>query len=443
MERKVERVQFPNAQKIKLLRTAAYARVSSGKDAMLHSLSAQVSYYNSLIQSNPEWLFCGVYADEALTGTKENREQFQKLLSECRAGNIDLIITKSISRFARNTVILLETVRELKELGVDVYFEEQYIHSISPDGELMLTILSSYAQEESYSVSENQKWRIRNDFRQGKVSTVIMLGYKRNRVGKLVVIPKEAEIVRLIFSEALKGSGGQSIANMLNEQKIRTKNGCEWTAEGVRRILTNEKYCGDLLLQKFYNENHLTKRKRKNNGECPQVHVEDAHPAIIDKETFLRVQEIMQEHQRFTAQKDTHGVYPFTGMIKCGCCGKSYRRKTTATGIVWICSTYNRKGKKYCPTAKQIPEEKLIAACCEVLGISVFDETLLKSAISQIIIPKPNHIRFQFSDGSERTIIWQDRSRSESWTAEMRAATGQQTRERSKKWRKLQLFRRS
>lgn len=139
----VTRVQFPNAQKVKLLRTAAYARVSSGKDAMLHSLSAQVSYYNELILSNPEWLFAGVYADEALTGTKDNRENFQKLLSECRAGHIDLIITKSISRFARNTVTLLETVRELKEIGVDVYFEEQNIHSISPDGELSLFIQSN------------------------------------------------------------------------------------------------------------------------------------------------------------------------------------------------------------------------------------------------------------------------------------------------------------
>ena len=157
MERIVERVQFPDARKVKLLRTAAYARVSSGKDAMLHSLSAQVSYYNNLIQSNPKWLFCGVYADEALTGTKDNRKNFQKLLSECRAGRIDLIITKSISRFARNTVTLLETVRELKEIGVDVFFEEQNIHSISPDGEFMLTLLGSYVQEESYSASENKK----------------------------------------------------------------------------------------------------------------------------------------------------------------------------------------------------------------------------------------------------------------------------------------------
>lgn len=235
----VERVQFPNKPTIKLLRTAAYARVSSGKDAMLHSLSAQVSYYNSLIQSNPEWLFCGVYADEALTGTKDNRENFQRLLTECRAGNIDLIITKSISRFARNTVTLLETVRELKNLGVDVYFEEQNIHSISPDGEFMLTLLGSYAQEESYSASENQKWRIRKNFEFGKVSTVIMLGYKRNSEGVLEIIPEEAETVRMIFADFLNGIGRQSIANKLNELNILTKNGCQWTSEAIRSEIVN------------------------------------------------------------------------------------------------------------------------------------------------------------------------------------------------------------
>ena len=154
---------------------------------MLHSLSAQVSYYNQLIQSNPEWLFCGVYADEALTGTKENRAEFQKLLNRCRRGEIDLILTKSISRFARNTVTLLETVRELKTLGVDVYFEEQRIHSMSSDGELMLSILASYAQEESYSASENKKWQMRKDFEQGKVGSMRMLGYRRTKSGKLEI----------------------------------------------------------------------------------------------------------------------------------------------------------------------------------------------------------------------------------------------------------------
>ena len=433
MERKVERVQFPDARKVKLLRTAAYARVSSGKDAMLHSLSAQVSYYNKLIQSNPEWLFCGVYADEALTGTKETRQNFQKLLAECRAGNIDLIITKSISRFARNTVTLLETVRELKVLGVDVYFEEQNIHTMSADGELMLTILASYAQEESYSASENQKWRIRKDFEAGKVSTVIMLGYKRNRDGVLEIIPEEADIVRMMFSDAMSGMGGQAIANKLNMLKIRTKNGCQWTAHGVRRVLSNEKYCGDLRLQKFYNENHLTKRKMTNDGNLPQIYVEEAHPAIIDRATFMAVQAFLQDNQRFTALKETTGVYPFTGMIKCGCCGKTYRRKTTVTGIVWICNTYNQKGKKFCPTSKQIPEEKLISACGEVLGINHFDAEAFQETVSEIIVPKPNILLFRFSDGTEHTVLWQDRSRSESWTPEMKAKAAERSRKRGKK----------
>ena len=178
---------------------AAYARVSSGKDAMLHSLSAQVSYYSNLIQRNPEWRYAGVYVDEALTGTKDNRKGFQRMLADCRAGKIDRIITKSISRFARNTVTLLETVRELKTLGVDVYFEEQNIHSMSGDGELMLSILASFAQEESLSVSENCKWRIRKQFELGEPATWrFMYGY-RIRKGVITIHEEEAAVVLWVF----------------------------------------------------------------------------------------------------------------------------------------------------------------------------------------------------------------------------------------------------
>ena len=178
MERKIITVTPSKDPALQVKRVCAYARVSSGKDAMLHSLSAQISYYQELIQKQPGWKFCGIYADEAMTGTKENRKKFQEMLEECRKGNIDLIITKSISRFARNTVTLLSTVRELKTLGVDVYFEEQNIHSMSGDGELMLTILASYAQEESLSASENQKWRVRANFQEGKPWNCKMLGYR-------------------------------------------------------------------------------------------------------------------------------------------------------------------------------------------------------------------------------------------------------------------------
>ena len=431
MARIVEQVRFPVPKFKKQINTAAYARVSSGKDAMLHSLSAQVSYYSELIQKNPEWRFCGVYADEAMTGTKDNRENFQKMLAECRAGNLNLIITKSISRFARNTVTLLETVRELKDLGVDVYFEEQNIHSLSSDGELMLSILASYAQEESLSASENQKWRIRRDFEQGKVSSLQMLGYKRNHDGVLEIIPGEAEIVRLIFNSYLSGMGKLAVANMLNEQGIPTKFGNEWTADSIRRILTNEKYCGELMLQKFYSENHLTKRKMVNTGEIKKFYVEEAHPPIIEKTVFLAVQNLLKKHQeQFPSEKTNTAVYPFTGKIQCGCCCKNYRRKTTATGIVWICATSNTKGKKYCPTAKQIPENTLISVCCEILDISEFDEDIFEQKIERILIPAPNELTFVFRDGHEISEQWKDRSRSESWTNEMRKATG----ERSKKW---------
>ena len=419
----------------RLLRVAAYARVSSGKDAMLHSLSAQVSYYNELIQSNPEWLFCGIYADEALTGTKSNRAEFQKMLTACRNGEIDLIITKSISRFARNTVTLLETVRELKDIGVDVYFEEQNIHTMSADGELMLTILSSYAQEESFSASENQKWRIRRDFEQGRVSSMRMLGYRRTAEGSLEMIPEEAVLVRRIFSDYLSGIGKLKIANMLNEEKIPTINGCTWTTEDIRRILQNEKYAGNMLLQKAYRENHITKKCLKNNGELPQFYVEESHPAIIEPQIFDLVQGLIKSRgDRFTPPKSTVAVYPFTGKILCGCCSKNYRRKTTATGIVWICSTYNTKGKKYCPTAKQITEEKLYAACCDALELSEFDEEIFKSEIEQIIVPAPNKLEFIFHSGTTKTVEWQDRSRSESWTEEKRRQAGRISKER--RWHK-------
>ena len=184
MQRKITRVEQSLPALPVLKRVAAYARVSTAKDAMLHSLSAQVSYYSSLIQQNPEWLFSGVYCDEGLTGTKDARPGFQQMLDDCRAGKIDMVITKSISRFARNTLILLDTVRELKSLNVDVYFEEQNIHSISGDGELMLTILASFAQEESRSVSENCKWRIRERYKQGElVSLRYLYGYRINKDG--------------------------------------------------------------------------------------------------------------------------------------------------------------------------------------------------------------------------------------------------------------------
>lgn len=294
MDRIIEKVHFDMPVQPKATRVAAYACVSSGKDAMLHSLSAQISYYSEMIQSHPGWLYTGVYSDEALTGTKENRCGFQALLEDCRAGKIDKVIVKSISRLARNTVTLLETVRELRTYSVDVYFEEQNIHTLSSEGELMLTILASYAQEESLSVSENQKWRIQKNFKEGKPWNGAMLGY-RNVNGTLTVIPEEAELVKRIFDMYLSGMGIQSIANTLNREGVPTRLGVKFKYTGIHKMLRNEAYAGNLLLQKTFKDNHITKRTIINHGELPMYYVENAHEPIIPPETFRRVQEMIAQ----------------------------------------------------------------------------------------------------------------------------------------------------
>lgn len=418
MQRIVEKVPFP-PQMPKALRVAAYARVSSGKDAMLHSLAAQVDYYSTYIRHYPGWEYVGVYADEAKTGTKDSRENFQRMLTDCRTGKIDHIITKSVSRFARNTVTLLETVRELKELGVSVYFEEQSIDTSTADGELMLSILASFAQEESLSASENQKWRVKRNFEEGIPWRFFMLGYRRED-DKLTIVPEEAEIVSSIFDDYLAGNGVTAIAKRLNESGYATQSGCVFHKSAVERILRNYAYTGNLLLQTKFRENHLTKVTRKNQGELPRYHAAGTHEAIIPLETFNAVQVEIQRRKEKYAPTKPRQTSPFTGLIICAICGKRYRRKTTATGPVWICSTYNTYGKTYCPS-KAIPEEKLMQTAA-LVGHT--------GEITAITAHNDNLLELTLEDGTNAVKQWQDRSRAESWTAEMRRVAGEKTRER-------------
>ncbi len=419
MERIVETVKFPTVHKPKFTRVAAYARVSSDKDAMHHSLAAQVDYYKKYITSHPGWQFAGVFADEAKTGTKDTRKEFVRLLDACRRGEVDQVLTKSVSRFARNTLTLLETVRELKLLGIDVFFEEQNIHTMSGDGELMLTIIASYEQEESLSASENQKWRIKKNFEEGKPWCGVMLGYRQDG-GKFVIVPEEAEIVKRVYADYLSGLGIEAIVNRLNEEGVLTQKGFTWHKSAITRILTNYNYTGNLLLQRFYSENHITKRKCTNLGELPRYMATDIHEAIISIDTFDAVQvEMKRRADKFKPQNEGNRTYPFSGIITCAICGKHYRRKTTATGPVWICSTYNSRGKKYC-ASKAIPENTLMTLAAEFENITA------------ITAERGNTLIFRTADGNEVTRHWQDRSRSESWTPEMRAETGRKTKERNK-----------
>lgn len=422
----VEKLRSPVPSLPALTKVAAYARVSSGKDAQLNSLSAQISYYNRMIQNHAGWLFCGVYADEAISGTKDDRANFNRLIEDCRAGKISLVITKSISRFARNTVTLLSTVRELKQLGVDVFFEEQGIHTLSGEGELMLTIMAGFAEEESLSVSENMKWRVKKNFEEGKPWSWRLFGY-RHENGKFVIVPDEAEIVRRIYHDYLSGSGSVKIADSLNREGLYGRDGHPWQYTNVLRILKNYNYTGNLILQKTFSENHLTKRRMENEGQLPKIHVEGSHEPIISLEDFAAVQEeirLRAETNGYRGKRKAT-VYPFSGMIVCAQCGRNYRRKAMRYNTVWICPTFNQKGKAAC-SSKQIPEGILTGVAMETVG----DVAGLREKVSCIRAENGNRLVFCMKDGSEITKHWEDRSRAESWTSEMRKSAAKKTKER-------------
>ena len=266
---------------------------------------------------------------------------------------------------------------------MDIFFEEQNIHTMSADGELMLTILASYAQEESRSASENQKWRIKRNLEEGMPWNGAMLGY-RLKDGRYEIVPKEAELVRRIYTEYLAGDGYQAIAKRLTEEGVPSRFGGKWNQSVVSKILSNYTYTGNLLLQKTVRENHITKKTVINHGELPKYHAEDTHEAIINMETFQAVQaEKERRAKRFNKKPAPRTTYPFTSLLVCDNCGKNYRRKTTKTGIVWVCGTFNTLGKAAC-ASKQIPEATLQQVTADVLEASDFTRKQLHSRVQSI-----------------------------------------------------------
>ena len=429
----VKRIEAKYTPTVASKRVAAYARVSSDKDAMLQSLSAQVSYYNNYITNHPGWELIQIYSDEGISGTKEDRPGFQRMLEDCRNNRIDLIIAKSITRFARNTVILLQTIRELKVLGIDVYFEKENIHTLSSEGEFMITLLASYAQEEARSASENQLWRIHKLFENGMPSTCLYYGYRYDR-GKFVIEPEEAEVVREIFNLYLSGYGIMRIAKLLNDHNTPTRLGGKWKGHRIYKMLKDEVYIGNLLLQKTYTKDYISKQRMENHGEKPMYEVIGSHEAIIDENTFHRVQEEMMHRKVIndSHNKDsTSNTYksPFTSLLRCGICGKTYRRKKNGGRYVWICSTYHDFGKKYC-NSKRIRDDILTESVTKVLGIEKIEDIDISSIIKEIVICENNILEFNFNNGETQKFEWKPKSRSESWTKEMREAAGRKTAER-------------
>lgn len=425
----------------KTLRVAAYARVSADKDAAFHSLEAQTEYYEKYVSNHPDLTLVGIYSDNGISGTIVERPEFQRLLEDCRAGKIDLVITKSVTRFARNTVILLQTIRELKALGIDCYFEKEQMHSISPDGELLLTLLAMYAEEEARSASENQLWRVRKRFEQGKPWVGNMLGY-RLIDGKLIIIPEEAEIVRQIYADYLSGMGKNAIANKLSRSGITTPTMKSWSYTGICKILCNEKYVGDMILQKTYTPDFRTKKAKINHGNVRQYFVEGSHEPIIDQVTFDAVQHEMERRkEKWNPDKSSKTINEnmFSGLIVCGICGSLYKRKhqhcQSYSSYLWLCNKYYRRGKTACPSQK-IPESILNSKTKEILNVDSFTHELLEEKLTRIIVPEHNRLIYEFKDGSSVDVFWQFPSRSLSWNSEMRQAARERTLAKSRKEKK-------
>lgn len=365
---------------IERLRVAAYCRVSTDSEDQLNSYKSQVSYYTDLINKNKEWVLVDIYADEAITGTQvTKREDFQRMINDCMNGNIDMIITKSISRFARNTLDTLKYVRMLKEKDIAIYFEDEKINTLTMDGELLLVVLSSVAQQEVENISANVKKGLKMKMKRGElVGFQGCLGYDYHAEDKTITInEEEAEIVQYIFKRYIEGVGAYVIGHELENLGYKTKYGnTTWAPSTVIGIIKNEKYKGDLLLGKTFTVDPISKRRLENMGEEDKFYIRDHHEPIISGEVFEKAQEILNRRSK---NRTTVGVgkrekysrkYAFSCMLECGFCGSNLSRRVWHSSskyskIVWECVTATKKGKKFCPDSKGIPEKAIEDAFVE------------------------------------------------------------------------------
>ncbi len=351
------------------LRVAAYCRVSTDSDEQATSYEAQVAHYTDFIQKNPEWEFIEIYADDGISGTNtKKREDFNRMIEDCNTGKIDMIITKSISRFARNTLDCLRYIRELKDKNIPVFFEKENINTMDSKGEVLLTIMASLAQQESQSLSQNVKLGFQFRYQNGEmtINHNRFMGYTKDEEGNLVVDEAEAEIVKRIYREYLEGKSLIQIGRGLEADGILTGAGKErWRPETIKKMLSNEKYIGDALLQKTYTVDFLTKKRVKNDGLVPQYYVENSHQGIIPKDLFMQVQEEMVRRANMKAGKKKRvysSKYALSSLVFCSKCGDIYRRiawnNRGKHSIVWRCCTRVEHGPGACD-AETIPEDEL------------------------------------------------------------------------------------
>ena len=357
-------------------RVAAYCRVSTDREEQEHSFETQKAMYTEMIMMKPTWQTAGIYADEGITSTvAKKRPGFMKMIKDCRKGKIDMIVTKSVSRFSRNNLDCLMYVRELKQLGIPIIFEKEGINTIQVSSELLLTLFGALSQAESESISMNVKLGIRQSLKNGNVrfSYKTFLGYRKGADGQPEIVPEQADIVRRIYNDFLAGATYLEIAKRLTEENVPTMGGgSRWFSERIKSILKNEKYKGDALLQKTYITDPISKRVKKNNGELPMYYVENSHPAIIERRVFDKVQEEIARRAGKKKVKQTgtktelgrySGKYALTELLYCGECGTPYRRCTWSRDgkkkIVWRCVSRLDYGKKYCKNSPSVEESRL------------------------------------------------------------------------------------
>jgi DNA invertase Pin-like site-specific DNA recombinase len=385
----------------KSLRVAPYCRVSTSSEEQLDSYQAQIEYYTEKIAAQPEWTMVDMFADEGKTATStKKRKDFLRMIKACEKGKVDLVITKSVSRFCRNTLDGLDYVRKLKRMGVGVFFEKENVNTLYMDNEMILTFMMSQAQAESESMSGNIRWGHRKNFKDGKVyyHYAGFLGYRKGENDLPEIDPEEAEIVRRIFSRYLVGHSVAKIIAGLEADGIKTVRGHKkWNDAVIRGMLKNEKYIGDALLQKTYIADLFTRQSKKNNGELPQYYVHDCHPAIIDKLTFQRVQEEMARRsslRKVSATAKTElakysGKYVLTELLSCGNCGSPYRRVTWSRPegkkIVWRCINRLENGKKFCKDAATLEESRIHAAVVSAMN-EMFSLKTMKALLQDSIL---------------------------------------------------------
>lgn len=385
------------AQEKPKLRVAAYCRVSTDSDEQATSYEAQVEHYTQFIKKNSEWELAGIFADDGISGTNtKKREEFNRMIEECMAGNIDMIITKSISRFARNTLDCLKFIRELKEKNISVFFEKENINTMDSKGEVLLTIMASLAQQESQSLSQNVKLGLQYRYQNGEVQVNHnrFLGYTKDEDGNLVIDSVEAEVVKRIYCEYLEGASLAQIGKSLEADGILTAAGkTRWRPETLKKILQNEKYIGDALLQKTYTVDFLTKKRVKNNGIVPQYYVENSHEAIIPRALYMQVQEEMVRranlHSGENRKKRVYSSkYALSSIVYCPRCGDIYRRiawnNRGKHSFVWRCVSRVEHGPSRCD-APTIEETDLQNAVIKAINLALGNRDSMIKALQKNI----------------------------------------------------------